>query len=424
MITFSADAYQNEYLPIGGTEVNAVVTITGEASGGAISALGPAVEVIVIDVSGSMQADRKIQAAKAATAQAIDCIRDGVQFAIVAGHSWAESVYPDLGLTVSSDITRAIAKTEVAKLKASGGTAMGSWLTYVDTLFSAVPDARKHAILLTDGRNERESPADLAHVLDHCEGRFQCDCRGVGADWEVSELRSIASRLLGSVDIIVDPQRMSDDFCALMQSAIDKAVHDVALSLWTPHGAAISFVKQVAPTLEDLTPLATAIDERTTQLPLGAWGTESRDYHVSIQVPARDVGDEMLAARLSVLLDGKSAAGARLRAVWTDDVALSTRLNREVAHYTGQIELAEAIQNGLAARHDGDDATARLKLGRAAQLAAAAHDNATLEQLAKVVDIDDASTGSVQLKQRVDAIDEKVLDMNSTKTRPVRRSPA
>ena len=38
-----------------------------------------------------------------------------------------------------------------------------------------------------------------------CEGSFQCDCRGVGTDWGVSELRRIASALLGTVDIIADP---------------------------------------------------------------------------------------------------------------------------------------------------------------------------------------------------------------------------
>ena len=34
MSTFTAEAYQNEYLPLGGTEVNAVVTVTSEAAAG------------------------------------------------------------------------------------------------------------------------------------------------------------------------------------------------------------------------------------------------------------------------------------------------------------------------------------------------------------------------------------------------------
>ena len=35
-------------------------------------------------------------------------------------------------------------------------------------------------------------------------GKFQCDCRGVGVDWQVAEVRRIAQALLGTVDIIPD----------------------------------------------------------------------------------------------------------------------------------------------------------------------------------------------------------------------------
>ena len=45
-----------------------------------------------------------------------------------------------------------------------------------------------------------------------------------------------------------------------------------------------------------------------------------------------------------------------VRAVWTDDQALSTRLNREVAHYTGQTDMAMAIHAGIAAHKVGDTA--------------------------------------------------------------------
>ena len=39
---------------------------------------------------------------------------------------------------------------------------------------------------------------------------------------------------------------------------------------------------------------------------------------------------------------------------------MTTRINPEVAHYTGQTELAEAIQEGLAAKASGDEETATL----------------------------------------------------------------
>ena len=45
------------------------------------------------------------------------------------------------------------------------------------------------------------------------------------------------------------------------------------------------FVRQVAPTIEDLTDRAKAIDAHTFEIPTGAWMTERREYHVSVDVP-------------------------------------------------------------------------------------------------------------------------------------------
>jgi hypothetical protein len=115
-------------------------------------------------------------------------------------------------------------------------------------------------------------------------------------------------------------------------------------------------------------------------------------------------------------------AQSLVRAVWTEDTALSTRINRQVAHYTGQAELADAIQAGIEARKAGDDRTATIKFGRAAQLAHASGNKATEELLATVVDIEDAATGTVRLRRKVEAADEMALDTRSTKTVRVGRA--
>ncbi len=105
-----------------------------------------------------------------------------------------------------------------------------------------------------------------------------------------------------------------------------------------------------------------------------------------------------------------------IKAAWTGDQALSTRINREVAHYTGQAELADAIQEGLEARKAGDEATATFKLGRAVQLASESGNDGTMRLLHAVVDVDDAATGTVRLKREVADADEMALDTRSTKT--------
>lgn len=428
---FAVDIYQNEYLSAGATEVNAIITVT--ATGGAAASVstaapaGSAAEVIIIDTSGSMHVPRtKLSSAKQATAAAIDTLRDGVLFAVIAGTDEAKLVYPyHHDLATASEQTRAEAKQAVTKLSANGGTAIGKWLRLADSVFGTKASSMRHAILLTDGQNMHETPRQLNRTIEAVTGKFVCDCRGVGTDWEVKELRLIADALLGTVDIVAEPEELEDDFRAMAATAMDKAVADVSLRLWTPQGATIKFVKQVEPTLSDLTARRLEVPPRSGDYPTGSWGSETRDYHVCVQVPAAATGEKMLAGRVSLVLPGPAGetvvGKGNILAVWTDDTALSTRINREVAHYTGQAELADAIQEGLEARKSGDVETATAKLGRAVKLATETGHSDTAKLLSKVVDVEDAKTGTVRLKRKVATVDEMTLDTRSSKTMRVRK---
>ncbi|MFF9106906.1 VWA domain-containing protein [Streptomyces sp. NPDC014805] len=437
---FSVDVYQNEYLPEGGREVNAIVTVTatgGGTVGGAVSAphlfgagQGPSAAVaVMVDCSGSMDyPPAKMRNAREATAAAIDTLRHGVHFAVIGGTHVAQEVYPGGGrLAVADATTREQAKHALRRLGAGGGTAIGTWLRLAERLLSSADVAIRHAILLTDGRNEHESPAELKAALDHCAGRFTCDARGVGTDWEVKEVTGIASALLGTADIVADPAGLAADFTRMMETAMGKEVADVALRVWTPVGTTIKFVKQVAPTVEELTSRRTEAGPRAGDYPTGSWGDESRDYHLCVEVPAANIGQEMLAARVSLVIpqpDGSAqnlGAQGLVRAVWTDDMAASTSLNPQVAHYTGQAELAQVIQQGLDLRKAGDFDGATAKLGRAVQLASASGNADTAKLLAKVVDVVDAATGTVRLKAKVAEADEMTLETRSTKTVRVKK---
>ncbi|MFD3486058.1 VWA domain-containing protein [Streptomyces sp. NPDC058665] len=440
---FSVDVYQNEYLPEGGREVNAIVTVTstggGTTGGVPLTGASPrptrppgegpdAAVVIMVDCSGSMDyPPTKMRNARDATSAAIDTLRDGVAFAVVAGTHVAKEVYPGNGaLAVADAATRAEARNALRKLNAGGGTAIGTWLRLADRLLSSADVSIRHGILLTDGRNEHETPEDLRASLDACAGRFTCDARGVGTDWVVKEVTGIASAMLGTADIVADPAGLAADFTEMMENAMGKEVADVALRLWTPVGVEIKFVKQVAPTVEELTERRTDANPRAGDYPTGSWGDESRDYHVSVQVPEAGVGQEMLAARVSLILpaaDGTSQVLSQglVRAVWTDDMAASTSINPQVAHYTGQAELAQVIQQGLEARKSGDFDGATAKLGRAVQLASDSGNADTAKLLSKVVDVVDAATGTVRLKAKVADADEMTLETRSTKTVRVKK---
>ncbi|MGA5324379.1 vWA domain-containing protein [Streptomyces seoulensis] len=426
---FSVDVYQNEYLPEGGREVNAIVTVTAKGGGAPAGPGAPAAVVLMVDCSGSMDhPPTKMRNARDATAAAVDTLRDGTHFGIVDGTHVAREVYPGGGrLAVADPTTRAQAKQALRRLRAGGGTAIGTWLRLADRLLAGADVTIRHGILLTDGRNEHESAAELKDTLDACAGRFTCDARGVGTDWEVKEVTGIASALLGTADIVADPARLTEDFTRIMESTMGKEVADVALRVWTPVGTRIKFMKQVAPSVEELTDRRTEAGPRAGDYPTGSWGDESRDYHLCVEVPAAGLGQEMLAARVSLVaaqpdreVQNLGAQGL-VRAVWTDDMAASTSLNSQVAHYTGQAELAQAIREGLDLRKAGDMDGATAKLGRAVQLAGVSGNADTAKLLAKVVDVVDAPTGTVRLKAKVAEADEMTLETRSTKTVRVKK---
>lgn len=442
---FAVEVYQNAHLPEGGREVNAIVTVT--ATGGGTTGETPLVPhqspagvaarpaapdagvVVMVDCSGSMEyPPTKMRNARDATAAAIDTLRDGVAFAVVAGTHQAKEAYPGGGrLAVADATTRHQAKEALRKLTPGGGTAIGTWLRLADRLFASSDVSIRHGILLTDGRNEHEEPEALRTTLNACAGRFTCDARGVGTDWEVKEVTGIASALLGTADIVADPAGLASDFTRMMESTMGKEVADVALRLWTPQGAEVRYVKQVAPSVEELTGRRVESGPRTGDYPTGSWGDESRDYHVCVRVPSAAVGEEMLAARVSLVLpapDGGSAqvlSQGLVRAVWTADPAVSTSINPQVAHYTGQAELARVIQQGLDLRRSGDVDGATAKLGRAVQLASRSGNEDTAKLLAKVVDVVDAATGTVRLKAKVSAEARMTLETRSTKTVRVKK---
>jgi len=434
MSGFSVQVFSNEYLPPDGTDVHAVVTVAADgtvATGPAAPAAGGSevVEVLVIDSSGSMQADGRIHEARRALAAAVNQIRDGVWFSVVAGTEVARLVYPSpstpgyhSGAVRADADTRARAIDAIRHVRANGGTAMSTWLAAAAGIVAGFPtNAIRHVLFVTDGKNESEPPSALNGALAQFQGLYQVDCRGVGEKWSVEELRAIATAFLGTVDIIPQPQEMAEEFAAIMSSAMGKAVASVQLRVWTPQHAELLFVKQVAPTIEDLTARAQpGPNPLTRDFPTGAWGAEERDYHVAVRVRPAGLGEEMLAARISLVVDGNPVSQGMVKATWSPDEQLTARINPEVAHYTGQQELAAAIADGLAARQQGNEAEATTKLGRAVQLAASAGNDATTKLLAQVVDIDDAETGTVRLRRDAATLDVMALDTRSTKTTRVR----
>ncbi len=413
---FRAETFQNEFLPSGSREVHAIMTVTAEEDT-ASEIRGERVFGILCDVSGSMEGS-KMQAAKEAMARLVQMLPPDCNFFLVAGADSAHLVCPAMRADPGA---KQHALQAIQQMRAFGGTRISNWLHVAWEQFRSRPGWIRQALLLTDGQNDAGDLQPLQVMLAQCEGVFQCDCRGVGTDWQVDQLRPIAGKLLGTVDIIPTAQQIEADFRAILEKALAKTVSDVTLRLWTPQGATVKFCKEVSPAINDLTRRARELRPQLREYPTGAWGRgESRDFHFCIEVVPGAIGDEVLAGRASLVhtiagVENK-VAEARILAVWTDDEAKSTKINRIVAHYTGQAELAQSIQDGMDAKARGDLDRATTMLGRAVKLAQDSGNEATAKLLRRVVDVENAETGTVRLKSSVAKEDSMALETRSTKT--------
>lgn len=419
---FKADVFQNQYLPAGATEVHAIMTVSAQEATGATGATGannPAGRLfgILCDVSGSMEGG-KIVAARESIIRLIQLLPNDCAFFIVTGNTDGHLVFPASQATAMAKETAIAA---VRKIRADGGTMISEWLKMALQQFRGMPGGIRQAVLLTDGQNDETDAAKLNEMLQMCEGAFQCDCRGVGTDWVVGQLRQISAKLLGTTDLIASPGQIEADFRAILEKALGKSVSDVFLRLWTPQGANVKFCKQVSPEIVDLTGRERVPKPQIREYPTGAWGkSESRDFHFCIEVKPGAVGDEVLAGRASLVywkagVENK-AAEARILAVWTDDEAKSTKIDRVVAHYTGQADLAQSIQEGLDAKGRGDADAATVLLGKAVRIAHESGNEATAKLLRGIVDVQDAEKGTVRLKKQVSKEEEMALETRSTKT--------
>ena len=136
----------------------------------------------------------------------------------------------------------------MSSFRADGGTAMGTWLTMAARVFASVPGAsQKHAILLTDGENQHETPEALTAADRRRTGAGSSATAAASAPTGRStEVRRIAQALLGTVDII--PRAEPDgraEFEKLMRTAMGRGVADADLRVWAPQGAQVLFVRQV-----------------------------------------------------------------------------------------------------------------------------------------------------------------------------------
>ncbi|WP_328452701.1 VWA domain-containing protein [Amycolatopsis sp. NBC_00438] len=420
--SFTLQLSQNKYLAPSDDRMDAVLTVrVGEAGATAAAGLPETAELLLVDCSSSMDwPPTKIEAARHACKVAVDSLRDGVRFGVVECTGHARLVYPPgPELAVADERTRHEARTAAAGLIAGGGTAMSTWLELARELFRASPGAIRHAVLLTDGKNESDRTGALEAALDRCRGEFACDARGIGDDWEPRDLQRIASVLRGTADAVLEDAELAGDFRRLVERAMGRTVPDLRLRLTTLPYSRLRFVKQVFPSEVDLTTQCRA-EDRAIELPTGAWGDELREYHLCLDVAPAELGrneDRLLGTVTLVVGDEEGAVVAvgeaqAVVAYLTDDLALSSVPDEHVARATGQAELGRAVRAGWDAFARDDRAEAVREWGAAVRLATGLGNTEILKRLGRLIDVGD--DGEVSVKDGVRPRDGFSLVLGST----------
>ena len=226
----------------------------------------------------------------------------------------------------------------------AGGTRMSRALAAVRAEVQAMPGAIAWTYFLTDGANQGEQPEALAREIEACKGLFQCDCRGIGVDWEPDELRHISNALLGAADAVPDPAKLDADFNASLQAALSKGVSGVTLDLWQPATSKLISLRQMQPDNVDITALGQAKSARVISFNIGSWGKETRDYHAVFEVQAGEIGDEMLVCRPSVVVERRRRR-TEVAALPADRRDLERGRGADDAHQPGSRPLHRAGRN-------------------------------------------------------------------------------
>jgi hypothetical protein len=260
-----------------------------------------------------MQDDGRIEAAKHAARICINLLDEAARFCVIAFNHEARVLVP---LSPATYQNKERAHREIRRLSGDGGTVFSAALLATREELLKLKEGIRYALFLTDGENDPKDKNELRRAVDRCKGLFQCDGRGVGADWTKADLTFIANTLLGNADIIPSPEMMEAAFREAITAALAKGVADVRLRLWSPKTVTMATIKQVSPEIVDLGPLKVRKDEKTIEVPTGAWADESRDYHLTLTFAPGEIGDErglrtvLRAVRLTVLR-GASAAITR-----------------------------------------------------------------------------------------------------------------
>jgi len=229
---------------------------------------------LVLDQSGSMKDEGKLDQLKRAVKYVIDLLADEDYVSIVTFSGEAHVVLPS---TPMAKIRRDDLKRRIDKIDLEWtGThiAVAAKAGRAEVKKRVAPDRVNRVVLLTDGQvympdgDHKRGERECLKEADEC-GRAGIPllALGLGSDWNEDLLSDMASRCSGQADYIAQPQDLTPFFTNTIQAMQSAVVQNAVFNLRLAAGTTPRKVWRVVPAIADLG--YTPISDRAISVPLG-----------------------------------------------------------------------------------------------------------------------------------------------------------
>lgn len=415
---FIINAYNNPYLHVGQTTLQAVLSIGLDPN----VALGPAPLslAVALDRSASMDG-AKMRAAREGAVKVVQSIDNSMIFMVVAFNDSARVLF---GPAAGTEENKSKAITAIRTVTAANGTRMSLALNAVVDKLGRDQTRATKVLFLTDGKNEGELRVALDRAVSRCtEANISINAWGVGTDWDAAELRHMADATHGSADIIPTPNQVATAFATSFSEMRKTAIANARLALWTPQGVKIHSIAQVFPSIAQLGLEPDPGNPRQQVVSLGSFAAgDQHDYLLELEIPVYPPGQQFMMLRPAVRfvaggtqeVEEKGARTGWVFVQWTEDIALAAQVEQHIAHYTNQEELSRIIKEGQDALALGDKARATRLLGEALAISERTGNEKVTRLLSSIVQRD--ANGTIRLNQQADAVAKKTLAINVGRT--------
>ena len=321
----------------------------------ALSPRPPLDIALILDRSGSMGADDKIDLAKRAVLSAIDLLGPRDQFAIIAYDNEVDVV---VASGPASREAKQAARVAVDALQPRGGTDLhGGWQRGAEEVAQAL--TAQHigkCIVVTDGRanqgvTDREALVRLATTWR--SAGVLTSTFGIGIDFDENLLAPLADAGGGAFWYIERPERIATALAAELQDTLEITARDIDLELTCPAATTIEVLGSVYP--------VTKVEAGVFRIRLPDLASRQElDAILAVEVAAGMAGETIsIGAKMR---DREMVMAADSIALWLprilDTLAAAECENAEVGRRILRFQQADVVRRAGMLAANGDQAAA------------------------------------------------------------------